>query len=358
MFKICMMIFIVMLLVSGVSAYRLVCLTYGQSLPDDLNPRYTCHSSLCQLCVTDSYMPGVNPSHCHEMNGCEFIGQANLDITPPNLIVNSPNNNEIFGARTVWFDLEFDEPSSIYYLDNINGRGRWKRLCSKCDNSYGKKISFKDGFNNITIRARNRNGNFIDVIREFRVDSKKPKIKKTNPKKGFANGVFEVQFTEENPENLVLHYGVWGDMRSYNLDLNSCWEYKKKKYCDVDVDVSDFDGREIEYWFELSDIAENFIESKHVWLDVDVTMPVLNYFNFTKNGKKVEFTFNVDEINFDEILYMDSNDRRPKWKRLCSRLKDGVCVKRKTFREGFHVLNFQVLDDAGNAISWSEEIII
>jgi len=58
-------------------------------------------------------------------------------------------------------------------------------------------------------------------------------------------------------------------------------------------------------------------------------------------------------INFylDVVEYKDWNSNRPKWKRLCSRLKRGMCEKKKSFKKGHHVVDIQVTDEAGNAIS-------
>ena len=60
------------------------------------------------------------------------------------------------------FDIDSDEPCSLYYKNNDDGRNRWKRLSSNTDNYY-KKVSFKDGYNDITIRTKDRNNNDIDI---------------------------------------------------------------------------------------------------------------------------------------------------------------------------------------------------
>jgi len=92
-------------------------------------------------------------------------------------------------------------------------------------------------------------------------------------------------------------------------------------------------------------------------LDVDTQFPVLeNPDDFWEQGegkknKYIYFNFEVDEENFDEITYIDWNDRRPRWRRLCSRLKNGVCEKKKSFRRGGHEVDIQIMDEAGNAVS-------
>ena len=154
-----MILFLVVLLsLSFVSAYKLLCLTYGQSIPSEQNPMYTCwHDSCINLCVTDNNYP-TDPDDCYSFGACELFGETELDITPPNLTINSPINDYIYSSRSVLFDIGSNEPFSLYYIDNIDGGGRWSRLGSNIPGYY-KKISFKDGLNSITIKGRDRNNN-------------------------------------------------------------------------------------------------------------------------------------------------------------------------------------------------------
>lgn len=349
---------VILLLSFSVSAYKLLCLTYGQSIPSKENPRYTCwHDQCINICVTDNLYP-TNPGFCYKMNACEILGGPELDVAAPNLTINSPKQNFIYNSRGVLFDITSNEPYSLYYTDNINGRGRWSRLASNIQ-SYSRKISFKDGLNNITIKATDRNGNPVEYQLQFYVDSKKPKIKKTEPRKGFIASPFEVQFSEENPKKLVLHYGnLLTGYRQKQLDIsNDCYIDRKRYYCSTEVPLEDYDEQKIEYWFILTDIANNTDESRHVWLEVDTTFPVLNNpSSFWTQGegrysRYIYFTFDITEKNFDEITYADYTDRIPKERRLCSRLKDGICEKKLSFRKGHHIIDIQITDDAGNAIS-------
>jgi len=310
--------------ISFVSAYHWLCLGYGDPYPFPSDR--TCWATLCQVCV-------------HE---------------------NGYATREVYNSRYVLFDIESNEPATMKYLDNINGRGRWKTLCSRCD-EYDRSRSLRDGLQDITIKATDINGNSINITRQFSIDSKKPRIYRTAPKKGFADGMFQVQFKEENPTSLKLYYGIFGDMREKNIALENpavCYEYKKKTYCDTSVDLNDFDGKIIKYWFELEDIAGTVDESKTKELEVDTTFPVLNNpGSFWEQGdgrynKYIYFTFNVTEKNFDEITYIDYFDIRARERRLCSRLNNkGVCEKRKSFRKGDHVVDIKIIDEAGNDIS-------
>ena len=349
------MVFLLVITLSvNALGYRLLCLNYGQKIPTNENPRFSCWHDLCQICVADNNNP-TNPNYCWESKGCELLGGTELDTTPPDLTVNSPEQDEVYNSRKVLFDLELSEPGSLYYIDNINGRGRWKRLSSNTQ-SYDRTISLKDGLNDLTIRAKDKNGNSVEIQREFYVDSKKPKISRTYPRRGFASGLFEVQFSEANPEELEINYGNFlTGYKEEELDIEEdCYIEKKKHYCDVSVSLDEYDGQDIKYWFELTDLADTKVKGKEVWLKVDTAFPEIG--NPGKmiekiNKRKVYFNIAIEEENLDEVSYYDYSDRRPRWRRLCSRLREGRCEKKKNFKRGEHIVDIQVMDDAGNAIS-------
>ena len=87
-------------------------------------------------------------------------------------------------------------------------------------------------------------------------------------------------------------------------------------------------------------------------MDVDTVAPILNNPDsfWEQDGRNVYFAFNVTEENFDEANYLDLNDDRARERRLCSRLRDGVCEGRASFRSGSYELLIKILDDAGNSI--------
>ena len=61
--------------------------------------------------------------------------------------------------------------------------------------------------------------------------------------------------------------------------------------------------------------------------------------------------FDVTEENFGEISYTDQSESRPRERRLCSRLVNGLCNVKKRFIKGHHVVDIKIMDEAGNAIS-------
>ena len=346
----------IILMSSNVLAYKLYCLNYGQSLPNENNPRYTCFHTICQVCTTNLNNP-THPSNCNNIGNCQpFGGGGTVDVEPPLITINSPVEGGIYDSRKVLFDLEANEPTTFKYTDNIKGRGRIKNMARKVF-QYFRKLSFKDGLNDITIFAKDRNGNKAEKRITFFVDSKKPRISKTFPRKGFANGVFDVEFKESNPNELILYYGNdHTGIRNTHLNIDECNINRRRHYCNTNVDLNDYDGQDIEYWFKLEDISGKITNSRNIVLSVDTTNPILinnNYYTqgTGKNKRFIYFNMEIDEVNFDVITYIDNENTRGRDKRICSRLRTNRCIKRVSFKPGHHELDVQVTDEAGNAIS-------
>lgn len=359
-------IMMILLSVSYVSAYKLACLKYGESVPSAENPRFTCWHDLCQVCVSDNKFP-VHIGNCKDVKGCNMWGDGtqNNDSVPPILTVLSPVDDFVYNSTTVLFDIKTNEPSSLYYTDNVNGRGRWSGLGSKVT-EIKKKIRLKEGENDLTIKAKDRNDNEISVVRKFFVDSKKPKITKTTPATGFADGIFTVEFQEDNPKTLTLYYGnnLTG-IRNAQVNLGNCNTNKGRTSCAVEVNLEDYNEQQIEYYFELIDIAQNSYKSRIIKLKVDTKDPIItNLDSFWtqgvgKDNKYIYFKINITEPNFQSVNYIDNSEKSPREKNICSSLKNGVCDKKVTFTvKGPHAVDIIVSDKAGNAISQRIEFTV
>lgn len=264
----------------------------------------------------------------------------------------SPRINNITkttNRRRVNFIINVTEPNldEIVYTDNGD---REKRLCSRLENDMCDSTkTFGEGEHNVIIIARDDAGNEAEENISFFIDSKKPRIYKTEPGRGFVSGSFLVEFKEENPSEVWLTYGNETDKKSKEVNLSECWDNRDRKICDEWVNLSDFDEQEITYWFNITDIVGNYDESRERNILVDFSMPRINYFNFTDNRRRITFRFNITEPNFDEINYLDNSlGDRARWRLLCSRLKDGYCDKIRSFSGGSHNLTIEVLDKAGN----------
>jgi hypothetical protein len=358
----------IVLLSGSVSAEFWTCFNEGQVI-DYCNPAVqdrTCGSSLCLYCMDeyvedeDCFIQG-NFNVCNnQAQDCTEFGAGEIDSDPPVMIINVPQEGEVYSKRSVPLDLEVDERSDIYVIDNLNNRGRFTRICSDCT-SHQRGKGFKEGLNDITFKVVDVVGNEQFYTRTFFVDSKKPRMTRSEPRKGFASGDFSVQFREDNPELLVLKYGnSLTEFREMDVSLDSCQSFRGKTDCFTSVDLSDFNGQEIIYWFELTDKAGTTAIGRQVFLDVDTVSPVIEELEYTLGTRgSVEIVLKVDDDNFDEATYKIVSDVRGKEKRFCSRLRDGMCFKRLRFRDsGEHVIDFTVFDEAGNAVAERLTVVI
>ena len=350
---------------NSVNAYQKLCLIKGQVIPNEQDQRYKCTHDVCEICATDNLYPTA-PGYCGGIAGCTPLGGGpGIDVTPPVLTVTSPENDALYNSRKVNFDLHTDEIADLLYIDNVNGRGKWSSL-DKNTRVYNKNLSFKDGLNNITIRAKDNNGNYVDIVKVFRVDSQKPKIKKGEIDN---QGGFAVSFTELNPKRLKFHYG--NNMSGFNsFEFNLATECtpgrsagvfdcsKTMSYSDYIALLSPYDEETIEFWFEIEDLAGNVATSRKEKMDVDTVAPVINSINYTIDGRKVEFIIDITELNFDEVSYIDLLDSRARWKKACSRLTNGVCKKKISFKQGNHQVSIQVSDEFGNSVAQSVSFAI
>ena len=315
----------------------------------------TCSEGQCVEieCSLDSDCDDNNPETtdiCHDagtiQSSCE-----NIEPEPtPELIVNSPQN-QVYNDRRIPFEIEINEiVDEITYIDLADDRGRERRLCSNCD-SYGldrtRTQSFVDGGHNISIKAMKDEVVVDEKIVSFMTDSRDPRISRTEPQRGFSNGVFNVEFTEENPTELILFYG--NSIRNKTVDIeNDCVEARRGFECETDADVSDFDGGNIEYWFELTDIAGSKDESRHEELSVDISDPIIEDLEYKASGRNVYFTMRIIEQNLDEVYYLDNSDERARERSICRRLNGDVCEGRTSFSDGEHNITIYAVDEAGN----------
>ncbi|MFH0712088.1 MAG: hypothetical protein V1889_03185 [archaeon] len=337
-------------------------------------PDWTCGlSSGCEKCISiyreseNCYVHGIW-SECNKVSkNCSNLGtNQTVDGEPPEFDLNSPVEGGLYSSRSVLVDFDLNEIADVYYYDNINGRGKWVRVCQECSagaHSYSKTRSFSEGLNDLTFKAVDVVGNSVEVGRTFIVDSKKPKISGVEPRSGATNGLLSLDFIEENPEEIVLEFGVAGDMEIMNFDSNwiagNCGVNVKdarKRHCEFDVraEMARFDG-EISYSFSVEDVVGNVYEKGVKKIVADTSAPVLNNpLDFWRvDGKYVYFNLNISEENLDEVTYSYIDSRgREKVGKICSRLKNGICEAKKSFRSGEEIVGIQIVDEAGNGVGY------
>ncbi|MEK6733807.1 MAG: hypothetical protein AABY27_01730 [Pseudomonadota bacterium] len=358
-------IILLVLLISSVNADFWACFKKGDKInfcnPD--TPDRTSPSNGYMVCIKEynetrqCYNQG-SPGKCNQAGGCLNVGgNSSIDSEPPVFALNNPLQNGIYNSKSILLDFDLDEKADVYYYDNINGRGRWTRVCSDCSPgspAYSKNRRFNEGINNLTFKAMDVIGNEMLLNLSFTIDSKKPRIHKTEPRSEYASGLFEIQYSEENLKEIRIFYGN-NETGFRNSSLNNC-SSGERKWCPIDVNLKDYDGERIEYYFIVKDIARNEKKSQiRQNLIVDTTFPVLNnpgsFWSYTAGERYVYFVFNITEKNLDKITYIDNSADNPRWKTLCSRLKDGICEAKKSFSKGSHNVDIQITDKAGNSIA-------
>lgn len=283
--------------------------------------------------------------------GWSFSVNVTLPEPEPNLVIYKPTTG-VYNNRRVQFNITtVDESARLVYINDNENNPRERLLCRNCD-EYGltrkKLVSLKEGENNLTIIAINQTGGHEEEGVSVFVDSVEPRIRKAEPTRGFTDGNFFIDFEELNPVQVLLHYGnTQSGQRIQNVNISEC-DLDRTYECNVEVNLTDYEAEEINYFFEVIDVANNTDHSRTRTLDVDLTDPVINSFEGDVDGKRIEFTLDISELNFDRVTYVDLMDPRLKEKTVCTRLNNRICTKRISFADGQHDLVFKVSDEAGN----------
>ena len=279
----------------------------------------------------------------------------NTSVPLFNLSIYSPENN-IYGSKNVKFNLTASfQVNKIEYIDYNDKNPKFKVLCTRCS-EYGylreKKLTLFEGDNNITIRATDKFGNIKEISIGLFIDSKLPVISLIMPRKNsLANGsLFYIKYSENNLRNISLFYGNDNDFREKNL-YSFCNASGKNQECFSSLDLSDYNGENILYWFNITDIART-IASKPIKIKVDtifpnltLSSPVSNFIYHENYRGNIPLNISLNEKSL--IKYYDNSDLLPKWKILCSNCNKFYKIKK--FSSGIHKLTIKATDKAGNS---------
>ncbi|MBR9705233.1 hypothetical protein GOV12_07510, partial [Candidatus Pacearchaeota archaeon] len=137
-------------------------------------------------------------------NDCDSEIDENgvCDFESYDIEIVSPNKAIYDSSRVVFEFFPSFRASEMSYVDHLDIRLREKRLCRNCF-LVSRKIQFKEGFHNITLKAVIE-GFTIEKNIAFFVDSKNPRISKFEFDE--IGGIL-IKFTEDNPESLIIKYG-------------------------------------------------------------------------------------------------------------------------------------------------------
>ena len=328
---------------------------------DKLNPTITKSGDL-DLIV--SYIPTFNLAmreHIVKLNATDNAGHYSeriwtfrINLSEPfNITVNSPINTT-YNSRNIQFKVTATKNVDLWFINYGDKHPKLKKLCSNC-NEYGisrkKNQILNEGWNNITIIANDSYGSSKQENIRFFIDSKPPKISQIFPRRSAViNGSeFFIKYTENNPLTATLFFNP-------NITLQNCTSGKNVN-CSTSVDLSEFDGQFIDFYFELND-SINLEKSKETRVLVDTTSPILSVNDPVNDAEyennKVPFRISISEKVLLE--YYDEYSPNPRWKHLCVNCDSygETRVKTERLNAGTHSIIIRAVDKAGN--SDTEEI--
>jgi len=274
-------------------------------------------------------------SDCNIKNGTYYANSTlysnvteTVECDPFNFTVEFPNNF-IYNSMRVNLKITSDKNlfSKLEIKDYSEKNSRWNLLCKNCL-KYEKTKTFVDGFHNISIRGSLIDGRSLSEGRSFIVDTKNPVIIAPRIRsKGYTNGLFLINYTEDNLDKVTLFYGG----KNLTKTSSECFSGKNKQ-CSFQEDLINYTGNRLEYYFVIKDIAGNAQKSKVEKAIVDQTAPQILNLSYSVIFNDVYFKIYVNESNFQDISYIDNSEKNAKWKVLCSRLdKNGLCAKKQGF---------------------------
>ena len=313
----------------------------------------TCHlksgTGYCTVCTNSS---GWYASDTKCKGGLCSANPNNTQEDPLSLTVHFPfSNGGVYTKQSFFMDIVTNKIASIDFIDNVADSS--VNLCPNC-NTYQKSRTFNQGFNNVTIRAH-KGLEFREMTISFFIDNRLPRISKTAPEaKKFTNGEFTVYYDEENLKNVTLYYGTTTLMKTKAATCPP----GVGQTCIVKPDLSLFEGKTINYYFEIKDIAGNLVSSKSVQIYVDTKSPIISNISSTVNGKDVNFKIKIIEPYLKTVGYIDNSEARPAEKSLCSKLdSNNVCEKKISFKDGTHNITIYATDLVGNRVEKTVKIV-
>ena len=276
----------------------------------------------------------------------------NTSVSSSNITINYPFNG-IYGKKAVNFNITLNSfVEKLEYKNNNENFPSWRTLCFKC-NGFGvlrnSTINLREGENNIIIRARDRFGNIVEDNRTLFIDSISPTTSVMLPGiNQYTNGSkFYIKFKEANLESVKLFYGRGTNIK--NISNSSCVSGFNE--CYFDVNLSEFNGVKILYWFEITDVFRKIsTKSKEIIIDVNPpVMKVITPVNTTYDAisSKGRLVINMSTNENVKLKYINYNDLVPKTKTLCSNCMKYVGTQ--TFVNGTNNILITATDKAGNS---------
>jgi len=330
-----------------------------------ITPLQNCQSGRRQTCEIELNLSNYNEQQIEFFfNISDRVFSTTSDLTTvtvdndlPVITLNNPVQNQNHSSKKVFLDIKTDEPVyELEYKDLNDNNPKFKRLCRNCE-EYNKTKTFKDGNNNIIIRAVDYVGHSSEISADFFVDSTPPKIRKILPKdNSLTNGtIFSVEYDEENLKDIKLI--LQNSTGTTEISLTNC-QSGRRQTCEIEQSLKQYDGEQVQFYFTISDPASETTSSKNI-ITVDSMPPTITInkpINSTIfNNRRIELDIELTEpalLKYKDKEYKDCkfdlNDKKCKWRTLCRNC--GEYIRTRTFSEGPHNLIIKAEDKAGNAV--------
>ncbi len=269
-----------------------------------------------------------------------------VDTAIPAIIIYSPQNSSVYNNSKILLRINVSE--TVNKMEYALDKGAFNSLCRGCDN-YFKNHTFSYGLHTLTVRAIDYAGNVNQSSINFFIDNIPPKIIKTLPENQTITDStitnktrFYVKYTESDLNSVALY---WKEQSaaSYTKEPLSCVNGTNKE-CWLDKDLNSFDGKNINYYFEIKDPL-NVVEYGVKTITIDNTPPTVKINSpeaLTYSERRIYLTIEVDE-NAERIEY-SLDGSRPR--SLCNDCES--YNRTMTFSDGEHILLVRAVDYAGN----------
>jgi len=204
------------------------------------------------------------------------------------LRVISPDDKEFYNTKRVAVNVSTARIVKVIKYNDGNGE---KTLCTDC-REYSKKFAFNEGNHSLVITATDSYGSSEEKIINFFVDSKKPKIIQTYPRRNsFVNGSeFSVKYTEDNLVKVTLFYGNKSIIRT------DCGSGRNNICYFNNVNLEEYNGKAIDYYFVLEDISGNTESSKPTVINAKTSLPnfdIVSPENKTYNQRRIPVSISL-----------------------------------------------------------------
>jgi hypothetical protein len=197
-----------------------------------------------------------------------------------------------------------------------------------------------DGYHTITITAT-LGEETTSEAHTFFIDGKRPKIVRQYPSNNkYTSGTFTVVYTENNLKQISLYYKGVGEEYGLPVTRSDC-DSGKNMQCVFSVDLSDYNGEKINYYFVVEDFVGS-TRSREYKETVNTVVPEIDI--ISPQPQMYDSRMVLLDIKVNEKVKLEYSDDG-RFKKLCNNCDSYYNIKRFGF--GTHTLQIRATDKVG-----------